>query len=77
MTKPVLAMLASLAVGGCTTAPLPDVLSAYNPADPVMGIRDTHYHSVVVDFHPRQAVDPQNWRQLNDSRSPANQGAGS
>lgn len=70
-------MLASLSAAGCAaTTPL-DVIPAFNPADPIMGIRDAHYHPVVVDYHHRQPVDPENWRRLNDRLSPANRGAGS
>jgi hypothetical protein len=72
-----LAMLASLFVAGCTATTPPDVLPAFNPADPVMGIRDAHYHPVIADYHHREPVDPQNWRRLNEERAPANPGAGS
>lgn len=72
-----LAMLsASLSIAGCAATTPPDILPAYNPADPAMGIRDTHYHPV-VDYDPRQPVDPQNWRDLNRRLSPAKDGAGS
>ena len=70
------AMLASLLVAGCAATTPPDVLPAFNPSDPVMGIRDTHYHPVLADYHSREPVDPQNWRRLNDKLSPANNGAG-
>lgn len=72
-----LAMLASLFVGGCAATTPPDIRPAFNPADPVMGIRDAHYHPVIVDYHHREPVDPQNWRRLNEERAPANPGAGS
>ena len=71
------AMLASLSVAGCTATTPPDVIPTFNPADPIMGIRDAHYHPVVVDYHHRQPVDPENWRRLNERLSPANRGAGS
>ena len=71
------AIIASLFVAGCATTTPPDVLPAFNPADPVMGIRDAHYHPVIVDYHHREPVDPQNWRRLNKERAPANPGAGS
>jgi hypothetical protein len=70
------AMLASLLVAGCAATTPPDILPAFNPADPAMGVRDAHYHPVVVYNH-REPVDPQNWRRLNEERSPANPGAGS
>jgi hypothetical protein len=70
------AMLASLLVAGCAAATPPDILPAFNPADPVMGVRDAHYHPV-VDYRHREPVDPQNWRRLNEERSSANPGAGS
>lgn len=72
-----LAILASLFVAGCAATTPPDILPAFNPADPVMGIRDAHYHPVIVDYHHREPVDPQNWRRLNDERSPSKPGAGS
>jgi len=71
-----LAMLASLSVAGCAATTPPDILPAFNPADPAMGIRDTHYHPV-VDYNHREPVDPQNWRRLNEKLSPANPGGGS
>jgi hypothetical protein len=71
------AMLASLSVAGCAATTPPNVLPAFNPADPAMGIRDVHYHPVVADYHHREPVDPQNWRRLNERLSPANGGAGS
>ena len=71
------AILASLYVAGCATNTPPDILPAYNPADPVTGIRDAHYRPVIADYHHREPVDPQNWRRLNEERSPANPGAGS
>jgi hypothetical protein len=71
------AILAPLFVAGCAATTPPDILPAFNPADPVMGIRDAHYHPVIVDYHQREPVDPQNWRRLNKDRAPANPGAGS
>jgi hypothetical protein len=71
-----LAMLcASLVVAGCTSTP-PDILPDFNSADPAMGLRETHYPGVINYTH-REPVDPQNWRRLNDSLSPAGSGAGS
>ncbi|TIQ23410.1 MAG: hypothetical protein E5X51_01970 [Mesorhizobium sp.] len=70
------AMLASLLVAGCAATTPPDIHPAFNPADPAMGVRDARYHPVVVYIH-REPVDPQNWRRLNEERSPANPGAGS
>ncbi len=73
-----LAMLsASLSVAGCAATTPPDVLPAYSPADPAMGIRDTYYHPVVTDYTDRQPVDPQNWRDLNDRLAPKKEGTGS
>lgn len=72
-----LAMLTSLLVAGCAATTPPNVLPAFNPADPVMGIRDAHYHPVIADYHHREPVDPENWRRLNEERSPANPGGGS
>ncbi len=68
------ALGASLALAGCT-AVQPPVLPAYGPADPAVGITDTHYHPV-VDYVHREPTEPQNWRKLNDDLSPA-KGAGS
>lgn len=71
------AILASLLlVVGCAATPPPDILPSLSPVDPAVGIRRTPYRPVIVDYHPRQPVDPQNWRQLNDDLSPANKGAG-
>lgn len=72
-----IAILASLFVAGCAATTPPDILPAFNPADPVMGIRDAHYHPVIADYHHREPVDPQNWRRLNEQRSPSKPGAGS
>ncbi|RWA75382.1 MAG: hypothetical protein EOQ28_09810 [Mesorhizobium sp.] len=71
------AMLASLLVAGCAATTPPDVLPAFNPADPVMGVRDAHYHPIVDSYRHREPVDPQNWRRLNDELSPKSNGAGS
>ncbi|WP_292400044.1 hypothetical protein [Mesorhizobium sp.] len=70
-------MLASLLVAGCAATTPPHILPAFNPADPAMGVRDAHYHSVIADYRHREPVDPQNWRRLNDELSPTNNGAGS
>ncbi|RWP44792.1 MAG: hypothetical protein EOR04_04075 [Mesorhizobium sp.] len=72
-----LAILASLSVAGCAATTPPDVLPAFNPADPVMGIHDAYYRPVIADYHHRKPADPQNWRRLNEERAPANPGAGS
>ncbi len=72
-----LAILASLFVAGCAATTPPEVLPAFNPVDPLMGIRDAHYHPVIADYHHREPVDPQNWRRLNEKRAPVNSGAGS
>ncbi len=71
-----LAMLgASLIVAGCTATP-PNVLPDFNPADPVLGLRETRYPGVINYTH-REPVDPQNWRQRNDSLSPDRSGGAS
>ena len=77
MKSACLAMLASLSVAACTATTPPDVLPAFNPADPVMGLREAHYHPAVVNYRHREPVGPENWRRLNDRLSPANRGAGS
>ncbi|PAQ09415.1 hypothetical protein CIT26_12770 [Mesorhizobium temperatum] len=71
------AMLASLLVAGCAATTPPNILPAFNPADPAMGVRDVHYHPAVVDYRHREPVDPRNWRRLNEERSSAKPGAGS
>jgi hypothetical protein len=71
------AMLVSLSVAGCAATTPPDVLPAFNPADPVMGIRDTGYRPVVVNYNHRKPVGPDNWRRLNERVAPANPEAGS
>lgn len=70
-------MLASLSVAGCAATTPPDVLPAFNPADPIMGVRDTAYRPVVANYNHREPVDPENWRRLNERVSPANPEAGS
>ena len=72
-----LAMLASLSVVGCSATTPPAIFSDFNPADPVIGLADTPYRPVIADYHHREPTEPQNWRRLNDQRSPAQQGAGS
>ncbi|RUW60735.1 hypothetical protein EOA16_17535 [Mesorhizobium sp. M7A.F.Ca.US.008.03.1.1] len=72
-----LAVLASLSVVGCSATTPPDILPDFNPADPVMGLADAPYRPIIADYHHREPADPQNWRRLNDERSPAKQGAGS
>jgi hypothetical protein len=70
-------LAASLSAAGCVSSQPPDVLPAFNAADSLMGLRATHYHPVVVDYHHRDPLDPQNWRKLNEKLSPAQSGAGS
>jgi hypothetical protein len=72
-----LAILASLFVAGCASSSLPDVLPQFSPADPDMGLRETHYHPAIVDYQHREPVDPQNWRKLNEDLSPAQPGGDS
>jgi len=77
MNFPSRAIIASLlSVAGCAATPPPDILPSISPVDPSAGVAQAHYHPVIVDYHPRQPVDPQNWRKLNDDLSPANKGAG-
>ncbi|KAB2957690.1 MAG: hypothetical protein F9K19_02205 [Rhizobiaceae bacterium] len=71
------ALAASLFAAGCVATPPPNLLPAFNPADPVMGIRDARYSPVLGGFHPRRPTGPQDWRRLNDSLSPANRESGS
>lgn len=66
------ALSASLAVAGCTAVP-PAATPAYNPADPALGVNDTHHHPVVNYTH-REPAGPQGWRRLNDEISPAGTG---
>ncbi len=70
------ALSAALSVAGCAATTPPDIVPAFNPADPAMGIRDTHYHPA-VDYNPREPVEPKNWRGLNEGLSPATPGGGS
>jgi hypothetical protein len=70
-----LAMLgASLLVASCSATTPPDVLPAFSPADPVLGLRETR-HRPVVNYVHREPVGPENWRRLNDDLSPAKPGA--
>ena len=68
-------MLASLFVAGCASTTPPDILPAFNPADPVMGsaIRTIIRSSLTISH--REPVDPQNWRRLNESALPAKPGS--
>jgi hypothetical protein len=78
MRLPVIAaLLAPLLAAGCAASAPPDVLPAFNPADPAMGLRDARYSPVLGDFHTRRPTGPENWRRLNDKLSPANNGSGS
>lgn len=77
MKLPLLAVLAPLSLAACATKPPPDVLPAFSPADPALGIRGTHYHPVIVDYTHREPVEPEDWRRLNERLSPANRGDGS
>lgn len=70
-------LAASLLAAGCVASAPPNPLPAFNPADPVMGLRDSRYSPVLGDFHPRRPTGPENWRRLNDNLSPANRGSGS
>ncbi len=70
-------MLASLLAAGCAATTPPTVLPSFSPADPALGVRDVHYNPVIADYRHREPVDPQNWRRLNQERSPAKTGAGS
>jgi hypothetical protein len=66
-------LAASLILAGCTATP-PDVLPDFNPADPVLGLREAKYPGVINYTH-REPVDPENWRGLNDKLSPAGSGS--
>ncbi|MEP3438928.1 MAG: hypothetical protein ABJN75_19430 [Hoeflea sp.] len=66
-----------LVLAGCTAAGRPaDIMSATSPADPGIGILNTHHHTVLNGYVHRVPVDPKPWRQLNDSQAPG-AGAGS
>lgn len=71
------ALLAPLLAAGCTATTPPDILPLANPADPMIGVRQSHYHPVAANYQHRTPVTPENWRQLNEQLSPANSGAGS
>lgn len=71
------AVLASLSVGGCAATTPPDILPAFNPVDAAMGIRDTHHHPVVIDYHHRDPVNPRGWRRPAGQTSPGESGAAS
>ncbi|MBA3449142.1 MAG: hypothetical protein H0T56_16365 [Pseudaminobacter sp.] len=68
------AVLASLLVGGCVSTTPPEIMPAFNPVDSAMGIRDTHHHPVVIDYHHRDPVDPSGWRRPASQTSPTNSG---
>ena len=71
---PIAALCAPLFAAGCAASSPPAVLPIFNPADPVMGLRDARYSPVLGGFNPRRPTGPENWRRLNDSLSPANRG---
>ena len=60
-----------LALAACTAAGRPaDIMSTGSPADPALGIRNAHHHTVLDGYTHRVAVDPKPWRQQNDSQAP-------
>lgn len=77
MFRTILAAALPLALAACTTVGRPnDVMPDSSPADPALGIRNTHHHTVLDGYTHRIAVDPKPWRQQNDSQAPG-AGAGS
>lgn len=77
MFRTLLAAALPLALAGCAATSGPaDVISVSSPADPAIGIRNAHHHSVLDGYTHRDAVEPKPWRQQNDSQAPG-AGAGS
>ncbi len=64
-----LALLVGLA--GCTATGPTEVTSYRSPVDEDVGIRNTHYRSVIGNYNDRKPTDPKSWRQLNDEQSPS------
>lgn len=71
------ALGAALLASACAASTPPDILPQFNPADPVMGVRDARYVPVLGDYQPRRPTGPESWRRLNERLSPANGGQGS
>ena len=60
-----------LALAACTAAGRPaDIMPDTSPADPAIGIRSTHHHTVLEGYTHRVAVEPKPWRQQNDGQAP-------
>jgi len=60
-----------LALAACTAAGGPaDFMSGNSPADPGLGIRNTHHHTVLGGYTHRAVTEPRPWRQQNDSQAP-------
>jgi hypothetical protein len=77
MFRTLLAAALPLALAACTAAGRPaDVMPDNSPADPTLGIRNAHHHTVLDGYTHRDAVEPKPWRQQNDSQAPG-AGAGS
>jgi hypothetical protein len=71
MFRFILAAAMPLALAGCAAANRPaDVMPVSSPADPDLGIRNTHHHTVFDGYTHRVAVEPKPWRQQNDSQAP-------
>jgi len=62
--------LAPLLASGCATTLPPDILPYLNPVSATTEIYSVRPTSVIRDYRPRQAVDPQPWRQRNDQQVP-------
>lgn len=76
MNKLIFALLATTALAGCSSVGAssvfpPPPMSLVDPANPDIGIRDTHHHSVLGDYTHRVPLDPKPWRELNDALPPA------
>ena len=60
-----------LALAACKAAGGPaQFMPDHSPADPAIGIRNTHHHTVLGEYTHRIAVDPKPWRQQNDNQAP-------
>ncbi|HSM39457.1 MAG TPA: hypothetical protein VK862_01805, partial [Afifellaceae bacterium] len=64
MKIPLFAVVVPFSLAACTGTSAPDAFPASSAIDPALGIWDTHYHPVVVNYTHREPVEPENWRRL-------------
>jgi hypothetical protein len=66
-----LAVASALLGAGCTVSPRLAGMAVDQAADPSAGTAAAgQYHSVLGSYQHREAVDPKNWKQLNNDLLP-------